>query len=149
MKEFTIDDILVALCQKFGNSSKIINYVLDKKIYMADSEKEKYLNDIHESYISIFSNQYPVGLGALDDPPVCLFYDGNIDVFQNDIHVYENTTNETDMLFIGLVSKNDEVDWCIATTNQEDLQPILEEVFERLEHLKLKDYTQQKGIVLH
>lgn len=42
--KFTSDDILVALCQKFGNSTEIIDDVIDKKIFMTDKEKEYYLN---------------------------------------------------------------------------------------------------------
>ena len=49
---------------------------------MTDKEKEYYLNEVHENYISFLSDKYPVILGALDDPPVCLFYDGDLDVFQ-------------------------------------------------------------------
>lgn len=79
--KFTSDDILVALCQKFGNSTEIIDDVIDKKIFMTDKEKEYYLNEVHENYISFLSDKYPVILGALDDPPVCLFYDGDLDVF--------------------------------------------------------------------
>ena len=32
--KFTSDDILVALCKKFGNSTEIIDDVIDKNIFM-------------------------------------------------------------------------------------------------------------------
>ena len=37
--KFTSDDILVALCQKFGNSTEIIDDVIDKKIFMTDKDR--------------------------------------------------------------------------------------------------------------
>ena len=63
--KFTSDDILVALCQKFGNSTEIIDDVIDKNIFMTDKEKEYYLNKVHENYISFLSDDYPVILGGL------------------------------------------------------------------------------------
>ena len=35
------DDIIAALCQKFGNSTLIIDGILDKNIHLSDNEKEK------------------------------------------------------------------------------------------------------------
>ena len=49
--KFTSDDILVALCQKFGNSTEIIDDVIDKKIFMTDKEKEYYLNEAHAAQL--------------------------------------------------------------------------------------------------
>ena len=147
--KFTSDDILVALCQKFGNSTEIIDDVIDKKIFMTDKEKEYYLNEVHENYISFLSDKYPVILGALDDPPVCLFYDGELDVFQKDIHVYESVVNKADKIFIGIVNKGDEAEWCVATTDQEVLQPVVEEVFERNDNLEFKKYKQSQSTVLN
>ena len=147
--KFTKDDIIAALCQKFGNSTLIIDGILDKNIHLSDNEKEKILNEIHEDYISVLSDKYPIALASLDDPPVCLFHSGDLDVFQKDIHLYASKVNQTDMAFIGAVDKGDEVEWCIATTDQEDLQPFVEEVFERLQNFNLKDYTQTKNMVLN
>ena len=63
--KFTSDDILVALCQKFGNSTEIIDDVIDKKIFMTDKEKEYYLNEVHENYISFLQINIPLYLGLL------------------------------------------------------------------------------------
>ena len=147
--KFTSDDILVALCKKFGNSTEIIDDVIDKNIFMTDKEKEYYLNEVHENYISFLSDDYPVILGGLDDPPVCLFYDGDLDVFQKDIHVYESVVNKADKIFIGIVNKGDEAEWCVATTDQEVLQPVVEEVFERNDNLEFKKYKQPQSAVLN
>lgn len=54
--KFTSDDILVALCQKFGNSTEIIDDVIDKKIFMTDKEKEYYLNEV---YLFGFQHHFP------------------------------------------------------------------------------------------
>ena len=105
--KFTSDDILVALCQKFGNSTEIIDDVIDKKIFMTDKEKEYYLNEVHEKYISFLSDDYPVILGG------------------------------------------DEAEWCVATTDQEVLQPVVEEVFERNDNLEFKKYKQPQSAVLN
>ena len=116
---------------------------------VTDKEKEYYLNEVNENYISFLSDDYPVILGGLDDPPVCLFYDGDLDVFQKDIHVYESVVNKADKIFIGIVNKGDEAEWCVATTDQEVLQPVVEEVFERNDNLEFKKYKQPQSAVLN
>ena len=36
--------------------NEIIDDVIDKKIFMTDKEKEYYLNEVHENYISFLSD---------------------------------------------------------------------------------------------
>ena len=71
------------------------------------------------------------------------------DVFQKDIHVYESVVNKADKIFIGIVNKGDEAEWCVATTDQEVLQPVVEEVFERNDNLEFKKYKQPQSAVLN
>ena len=33
---------------------------------------------------------------------------------------------KADKIFIGIVNKGDEAEWCVATTDQEVLQPVVE-----------------------
>ena len=80
---------------------------------------------------------------------MCLFYDGDLDVFQKDIHVYESVVYKADKIFIGIVNKGDEAEWCVATTDQEVLQPVVEEVFERNDNLEFKKYKQPQSAVLN
>lgn len=146
---FTLDDIFVVLCQKFGNNAKIIENIMDNKLYLSDEENEKILNEIYENYITVFSENYPVALWNTENPPVCLFYEGNLDVFQDEIRIYQNKSNPNEMGYIGLRKKDNEIDWCVATTNQENLQPIIEDLFEKLQNYNLKKYTKTKDIVLN
>ena len=71
------------------------------------------------------------------------------DVFQKDIHVYESVVNKADKIFIGIVNKGDEAEWCVATTDQEVLQPVVEEVFERNDNLEFKKYKQSQSTILN
>ena len=40
-------------------------------------------------------------------------------------------------------------EWCVATTDQEVLQPVVEEVFERNDNLEFKKYKQPQSAVLN
>ena len=64
-------------------------------------------------------------------------------------HKKSSVVNKTDKIFIGIVNKGDEAEWCVATTDQEVLQPVVEEVFERNDNLEFKKYKQPQSAVLN
>lgn len=149
MDNYTMDELILAFALKFENNAPVILQRLFEGTPVSVEEIDEILKKVEEKYVVITSDDYPVILGGLDDPPVCLFYDGDLDVFQKDIHVYESVDNKADKIFIGIVNKGDEAEWCVATTDQEVLQPVVEEVFERNDNLEFKKYKQPQSAVLN
>lgn len=74
-----------------GNREKLISYALKYKgeynlIIKAIKENEEIIENSYANCITIFDEQYPSCLKELKNPPLVLFYKGDISLLQRDIY---------------------------------------------------------------
>ena len=105
-------------------------------------EVEKYMKDVEEKYVILFSNDYPEYFRNFSQPPFALFYEGNLELLNNNGATFENPLDSTKDFYLAVSEDGgNEVDWCIAVTHEEDLLPVVNKFLNDLEEdLDFKKY---------
>lgn len=72
-----------------------------------------------------------------------MYYDGNLELIdRKGIQLYIPVANEEcKRIFLALESKENEMDYCIGTENEKDLQAVKERMIELNPQIKFSDYS--------
>lgn len=68
---------------KYDNDFETILGEMKKGAKINYEEVEKYMKDVEEKYVILFSNDYPEYFRNFSQPPFALFYEGNLELFNN------------------------------------------------------------------
>lgn len=92
------DELLRYLSLKYdGRFIDIYNAVLAKERIDESLKQELFQKAQDFQYVSMFSEEYPECLKKIDNPPVCLYYKGDISMLDKNVRTFQivNLDNET------------------------------------------------------
>lgn len=135
---------------KYDNDFETILGQMKKGAKINYEEVEKYMKDVEEKYVILFSNDYPEYFRNFSQPPFALFYEGNLELFNNNGATFENPLYSTKDFYLAVSEDGgNEVDWCIAVTHEEDLLPVVNKFLNDLEEdLDFKKYANKNELNL-
>lgn len=135
---------------KYDNDFETILGEMKKGAKINYKEVEKYMKNVEEKYVILFSNDYPEYFRNFSQPPFALFYEGNLELFNNNGATFENPLDSTKDFYLAVSEDGgNEVDWCIAVTHEEDLLPVVNKFLNDLEEdLDFKKYANKNELNL-
>lgn len=146
---YNMDDILVALSQKYeGNFMNLYKAILNKE-KLSDNEIEHYINLVDEKYITVCSENYPSSFKQdLKCPPICMYYQGNLELLENEFHELENPFDKNKRFFFSVSPCQDGMDYVIGCENQNDISRILDYFIENHPEINFVNYKQKESETL-
>lgn len=135
---------------KYDNDFETILGEMKKGAKINYEEVEKYMKDVEEKYVILFSNDYPEYFRNFSQPPFALFYEGNLELFNNNGATFENPLDSTKDFYLAVSEDGgNEVDWCIVTENEKQLVPEINKFFEDYgDRYNLKNYVKKEELSL-
>lgn len=70
---------------KYDNDFETILGEMKKGAKINYEEVEKYMKDVEEKYVILFSNDYPEYFRNFSQPPFALFYEGNLELIMEQL----------------------------------------------------------------
>ena len=137
--------ILVAFSQKYdGNFSKVIHAVASKE-KLTDKEIYDYVNQVDELTVTILSKKYPEALKLLPDPPIVMYYDGNLELMDSKgVQFYIPVGNEEyKRVFFALENNENEMDYCVGVEREEELAFVIETMIKCNPQFNFVDYSRR------
>ena len=150
MDNYTMDELILAFALKFENNAPVILQRLFEGTPVSVEEIDEILKKVEEKYVILFSNNYPEYFRNFSQPPFALFYEGNLELFNNNGATFENPLDSTKDFYLAVSEDGgNEVDWCIAVTHEEDLLPVVNKFLNDLEEdLDFKKYANKNELNL-
>lgn len=147
-----LERALLAISIKYDNQGSKILDVVSKGITISTTEIENTIKDVEEKYTVIISKDYPDYFKSLDNPPFVAYYEGNLELFNNNGGYFISPLDENKGFYLAVSEYNNdqgEMDWCLAVDQEKDLLPLLNVVINDLsEHFTLKKYSDIDGLSL-
>lgn len=132
MSKYNMEDILLAFSQKFCGNFEDVFLAIKNKVRLSDDEISKYLDGITYKHTTVVSEDYPEIFEHYSNcPPFVLYYDGNINLLDENINVLENPKNG-ERFFERVSFEKNNFDYIIACENQNDLQDIIRNLMNNL-----------------
>lgn len=140
-----MEDVLLFFAMKYdGDSMKIYN-ALESHEKIDIELMKQYQKEIRYKNTHVMKQSYPDYLKKVDNPPILLFYEGNINLLHDDVIKYGSLENgRRYMTSMYPIEKDGKVifDYVIACERQEDLDKLLKHM--KSKGLPLKDYSKSK-----
>lgn len=137
--------ILVAFSQKYDGDFKSIIHAIVSKEKLTDKEIYDYVNQVDELTVTILSKKYPEALKQLPDPPIVIYYDGNLELMDSKgVQLYIPIGNEEyKRVFFALESNGNEMDYCVGVEREEELSFVIEKMIEANPQFNFVDYSRR------
>ena len=85
MDNYTMDELILAFALKFENNALEILQRLYEGTPVPVNEIDEILKKVEEKYVVITSDDYPDFFHRVDNPPFVFFYEGNLELFEDNI----------------------------------------------------------------
>lgn len=144
------EEIMLALAMKYDNDmNKVADAIRNQKL-LDPNELADCIDKVEEKYVTSASNDYPNVFKTIKNPPVAVFYDGNINICNDaDLYMFDNIFDSKKRGFLFTVENEDhEVEWMAACEDQSHLNEMIEKIQQVLTIFDFKDYSKDNGKVI-
>ena len=143
----TRDTILLYFALKYDGNFNKIYHAIDTNERIDFADFNKLISTVKHKYITIVDPRYPNYLKDKANPPIMLFYHGNIKLFENEFVEPKYATLDSGNRFIStaypvLDDPSFVFDYVIMAESQKDLDYLIEHVNKK--GIPLKCYEQTK-----
>lgn len=144
-----MEKYFLAFSLKYDNDFEKILSEMDKKTLISSEEIEELTKNVEEKYVVFMSKNYPMYFRSFEQPPIVLFYEGNIELFNKNGETFENPLDSANDFYLALNEDGGQCDWCIAVKHEKDLFPVVERFISDLDgKVDLKRYREESELKL-
>ena len=141
----SMEEIILAFSEKYKGDYQKIYHALATKERLTDEEVRGYVNQIECNYTDILSEDYPEVFKERVCPPIVLYYEGNLDLVDDEIKVLESPMDKTRRFFFNLDINDEGIDYFIGCENRKSLEQLLEYFIDNHPELPFINYREKEG----
>lgn len=123
-------DILAALAMKYNGELLPLLQALERQEQVDDAMFSSFKNKLKYNYVTIIDENYPELLKHVENPPIVLFYKGNLDLINPDRQILAKISEEgVRMLHVvdpELTPKGIKMDYVMACECHDDMDMLME-----------------------
>lgn len=135
-------DILAALAMKYNGELLPLLQALERQEQVNDTMFSSFKSKLKYNYVTIIDENYPELLKHVENPPIVLFYKGNLDLINPDRQILAKISEEgVRMLHVvnpELTPKGIKMDYVMACECHDDMDMLMERM--RIAQKDLIDY---------
>lgn len=146
---YGMSDILVAFSQKYNGDFFKVYKALTAREKISDHEIQRLIKKVDEKYTTVLFKNYPSSFkDDLVCPPIVMYYEGNLNLFEKEHLQLCNPFDENKRFFLALEPCSEGMDYVIGCENQNDLAQVLEYVIEHHPEINFVNYRTKDGVSL-
>lgn len=146
--ENTMEEVLLAFSEKYQGDFLKVFQAIKTKERLTEKEVDYFIRDIDEQYITIMSEDYPDGFKKMSCPPIVLYYEGNLELINENFYELCSPIDEKKRVFFNLIPDGNEIDYFLGTENRGDFEILKEKFIDVHPEMNFKDYRKEESLCL-
>lgn len=132
-------DILAVLAMKYNGELLPILRALERNEQVNSSMFQEFKSNLKYNYVTLIDDHYPELLKHVENPPIVLFYKGNLELIDLDHHIIARSSDEgVRMLHVidpEFTSKGIRMDYVMACECHDDMDMLMDKMHSAHEEL--------------